>query len=252
MMRLEDFEQYVEHVFKKEKLDSVRDKGEFGFTHIGEKEIVRVGYCTNLTVETAEMAVANKIDLLLTHHDAWDFMEGMREACLAVLEKGNVTHFYVHLPLDAAEFGNNTTLLEKLGFTPTERFALEEGFYCGCVGERKEPMSFEVLVQMTEALLEEPIKHWQNHSNKVKKIGVVTGAGFSSKTISEAFDLGCDVYFTGEKLLYTVEHAKFKGINLMVGSHTFTEIYGLEHLTAMMKTRYPSIAVIKLSEAHIE
>ncbi len=33
-------------------------------------------------------------------------------------------------------------------------------------------------------------------------------------------DLGCDAYFTGEKILYTIQYAKQANINLIVGSHT--------------------------------
>ena len=41
--------------------------------------------------------------------------------------------------------------------------------------------------------------------------------------VKDAVDRNCDVYITGEKFLYTVQYAKFAGINIIVGSHTYTE-----------------------------
>lgn len=252
MLTIEAFETYVAQIFDKEKLETVKGQGEYGFTHIGAREIVRVGYCTNLNIETAREAVQNKIDLLLTHHDAWSFMKGMAEACQSILESGNVSHYYIHLPLDDASFGNNTTLLQKLGFEVTKPFALEKGFYCGYIGESYEAVEIEKLIERIETLLEEPILHWPFGKKEIKRMAVLTGAGFSTNSIDEALKLGCDAYLTGEKLLYTVSYAAYREVNLLVGSHTFTELFGLEHLTSMMKTRYPSLAIIPIKERHLE
>lgn len=252
MLTIEAFESYVAQTFDKDKLEAVKGQGEYGFTHIGAREIVRVGYCTNLNIETAKEAVQNKIDLLLTHHDAWPFMSGMAEACQELLKSGNVSHYYIHLPLDDALFGNNTTLLQKLGFEVKTPFALEKGFYCGYIGECSEAIEMTELVERLESLLEEAILHWPFGKKEIKRLAVLTGAGFSTKAIDEALKLGCDAYLTGEKLLYTVAYADFREVNLLVGSHTFTELFGLEHFTAMMKTRYPSLAIIPIKERHLE
>ncbi|HCQ89819.1 MAG TPA: hypothetical protein DIU45_08840 [Clostridium sp.] len=86
----------------------------------------------------------------------------------------------------------------------------------------------------------------------MKKVGVVTGAGFSAINMKEAVDLGCDAYFTGEKILYTIQYAKQANINLIVGSHTFTEIFGVESLCELIKNFYKDIEVVKIEEEHIE
>ncbi|MEB8555894.1 Nif3-like dinuclear metal center hexameric protein, partial [Bacillus cereus] len=52
--------------------------------------------------------------------------------------------------------------------------------------------------------------------------------------------------------LYTVQHAKFKGINLIVGSHTFTEVFGVESLVLKLKERDNSIEITRLNEDHLE
>lgn len=251
-MDIQQFNEFIMETFTKEKLEIVRDKGEYGFTNLGDGKIHKVGYCVNLTVETAKEAAKNGVQLLITHHDAWEWMEGMKTEVEIILKQHNINHFYVHLPLDDADFGNNTTILGKLGFEVIDKFSNDDGMYCGRIGILDEPIDFEELVMGTESLLEEPVKSWKNNERKIKKIGVITGAGFSAIDIAAAVALGCDVFFTGEKLLYTVEYAKFAKINLIVGSHTFTEIFGLESLTNILKVRYPSIEVIRIEEEHIE
>ncbi|WP_291581033.1 Nif3-like dinuclear metal center hexameric protein [Clostridium sp. UBA6640] len=251
-MLIKDFEKFIIDVFTKEKLNLVEGKGEYGFTNIGGNSIRKIGYCTNLTPDSAREAAINKVDLLITHHDAWEWIDGMKKQALSILKENNISHFYIHAPLDDAEFGTNVSLLEKLGFKVIEKFAHEEGFYSGRVGEIDEPISLQILTDNIENLLEESVRIWKNNDKKIKKVGVVTGAGFSAIDMKEAVDLGCDAYFTGEKILYTIQYAKQANINLIVGSHTFTEIFGVESLCSLLKGTYPEIEIIKIKEEHIE
>lgn len=251
-MLIKDFEGFINDTFTKERLEIVKDKDEYGFTNIGAEEIYKIGYCTNLTVETAKEAVKQKVNLLITHHDAWEWMTGMKEVVLKILKQSEISHFYIHLPLDDADFGNNTSILERLGFRVVDKFSNDDGMYCGRIGELDNPIEFEELVSRIENLMEEPVRSWKNHEGKIKRIGVVTGAGFFSTDVEEAAKLGCDVYFTGEKTLYTVQYAKFININLIVGSHTFIEIFGVESLANLINKRYSEVDVVKINEEHIE
>jgi len=251
-MKLNVFENYIYELFGEEKLSPVKDKGEFGFTNKGIEEITKIGYATNLTPETVEEAIKNKVDLILTHHDAWSFVYGMKEICLEKLKENNISHYYIHLPLDDAEFGNNVTLLEKLDCKVIDKFSIEEGFYCGRVGVYETEIDFNDLVKNIEKLLEEPVKSWKNNDRTIKKIGVLTGAGMSTNDVKEALEHNCDVYITGEKILYTVQYAKLTGINLIVGSHTFIEIFGVERLASIIKEKYNEVEIIRLYEEHIE
>lgn len=251
-MLIKDFENCIIETFTKEKLEIVKGKNEYGFTNIGRDDVFKLGYCTNLTIESAQEAVKNNVDLLITHHDAWEWMSGMKEDALGILKQSNITHFYIHLPLDDAEFGNNTSILKKLGFKVIDKFSNEDGMYCGRIGEIDEPIEFGKLVNRIEMLLEEPVRKWKNNERLIKKIGVITGAGFSANDVKDAVKLGCDAYFTGEKILYTVQYAQYSKINLIVGSHTFTEIFGLESLVKIINERYPMVDSIMIKEEHIE
>ncbi|GGA16051.1 hypothetical protein GCM10008018_70870 [Paenibacillus marchantiophytorum] len=50
----------------------------------------------------------------------------------------------------------------------------------------------------------------------------------------------------------TIQYAKFIKMNLIVGSHTFTEIFGVKSLSEKIKEKYESLEIIELVEDHIE
>jgi putative NIF3 family GTP cyclohydrolase 1 type 2 len=85
---IKDFENFITDTFTKEKLEIVKGKNEYGFTNIGNKDIFKLGYCTNLTIESAQEAASNNVNLLITHHDAWEWM---RENCCSCVQEKHMT-----------------------------------------------------------------------------------------------------------------------------------------------------------------
>jgi dinuclear metal center YbgI/SA1388 family protein len=249
-MNLEQFEASIKKLFKKELLEEFDD--DYGFTNKTNDSIKTVGYCTNLSIEVIEQANNNNVDLLVTHHDAWDFIFGLRDECLKKLKEYNISHFWIHGPLDFIDFGTCTSLMNVIGINNIVRYSIYDNGDMPGIGEFNEPVDFNVLVQKMRAELDEPVRHWRNNDKQVKKVGVLTGAGHSSNHIKFALEEGCDTYITGEATLYTIQYAQFVGINLLVGSHTFTEIYGVESLANKLYELNDDIKIIKLSEEHFE
>ena len=70
--------------------------------------------------------------------------------------------------------------------------------------------------------------------------------------LREASEKGCDAYITGEKTLYTIEYARFVGIDLVIGSHTFAEVFGVESLAKRIKMRFRDMEIVRLTEDHLE
>jgi len=215
-------------------------------------EITKIGYCTNLTLETIETAHNIGIDMMITHHDAWDFIYGLKEACIDKLKLYKMSHYYVHLPLDDSDFGTNDSLLKQLGLKQCERTHEFDGFYCGRVAEFDEPIPFAELVKKLEVVLEEPVRSWQFNDRLVKRVGLVCGGGGLTPEIQVAVDKACDVYITGERVLYTLEFAQFKELNLIIGSHTFTEIFGVASLVEKLSESIPGIQVEEIKERRLE
>lgn len=249
-MELKEIEQYILELFTTRDNENFHE--ESGITVRVTEDIKRIGYCTNLTLETIEEAKKNNVDLIVTHHDAWEFIYGLKESCKEKLLEYNMSHYFNHLPLDDCEFGTNNSLTEKLGLEIIEKTHKEDGFFCGRIAEFKEPIKFEDLVERIEITLEEPVQSWKFNDREIKRVGLVCGGGSFTTDVREAIERNCDVYITGEKVLYTIEYAKFVGINLIVGSHTFTEVFGIESLAKKIKDKYKDIEIIRLKEEHLE
>jgi len=251
-MYLSQFKDCIPLLFG-ELLQQFKDCGEYGFNFEHSRKLYRIGYCTNLTPEIVDQAKEKNIDLIITHHDAWDFVFGMKEACITKLSEYGIGHFYIHLPLDYVDFGTCNTLMKEIGdITIIRQSQHIDGDSVIGVGELTVPMEFHQLVDRVSHVLSEEIKTWNFGSPTIRRIGMITGAGDSTAHVKEAQQLNCDVYITGEKSLYTVQYAKFIGMNLIVGSHTFTEIFGVRSFANKIKQFYPHIEVIQLEEEHIE
>ncbi len=247
----------VSHVV--ETIDSLFDitnkelyASESGVTYHAEKKVKKLGYCVNLTLETVQEARKQGVEMMVTHHDAWDELYGLKEACAEKLAAYGISHYYNHLPLDDCHFGTNDSLLDKLNLKKIKQTHEWEGLYFGRVAEYDEAVELDTLVKNMENLLEEPVKSWQFNDKKVKRVGLVCGNGGSTECLKEAVENGCDVYITGECNLYTIQYAQFKGINLIIGSHTFTEFFGIESLAQKLNAAVPELVVVRLNEAHDE
>ncbi|WP_283751097.1 Nif3-like dinuclear metal center hexameric protein [Bacillus cereus] len=249
-MNITQFKEHITSLFE-EHLNKYGDD-EYGFTHISKEEFHKIGYTTNLTLETIEEAYQNGGDMILTHHAPWSFLFGMEEACIKKLKEYEMNHFWIHLPLDFVKFGTCTSLFNEIGIDTILEYSTYGEEELPGIGEYKEAIPFSNLVGKLEERMEEKVKSWKNHDKPVKRIAILTGAGNNTNLIERALEKGCDTYITGEKTLYTVQHAKFKRINLIVGSHTFTEVFGVESLARKLKERDNSIEITRLNEDHLE
>ena len=249
-MRATELKNYIIGLFDSNKISV---DGESGFYIDDTLEIEKIGYATNLTPETVKNAIYHGVNAIITHHDAWNFVFGMKDYCIRALKDNNISHFYVHLPLDDADFGTNVSFMNKLGLFNLEKTNLQEDlFYCGRIGELEHPINFEELVSLVEDVLGEKVKSWKNNDRLVKKIGFLSGAGHLTSDMKEHVDQNCDVFITGEKILYTIQYAEFTQINLIVGSHTYTEIFGVQSLCKKIKDKYHNVDIIWLNEDHKE
>ncbi|PGO26270.1 SMS protein [Bacillus cereus] len=249
-MNITQFKEHITSLFE-EHLNKYGDD-EYGFTHISKEEFHKIGYTTNLTLETIEEAYQNGVDMIVTHHAPWSFLFGMEEACIEKLKEYEMNHFWIHLPLDFVKFGTCTSLFNEIEIHTILEYSTYEEEELPGIGEYKEAIPFSNLVEKLEERMEEKVKSWKNHDRPVKRIAILTGAGNNTNLIERALEKGCDTYITGEKTLYTVQHAKFKRINLIVGSHTFTEVFGVESLARKLKERDNSIEITRLNEDHLE
>lgn len=95
-MNIDQFKSFTNEAFG-ELLNQFKEQEEYGFNNMSDKEIVRIGYSTNLTPDIITEAHRKSLDMIITHHDAWDFLYSLRTECLDLLQQYNMIHYFVHL-----------------------------------------------------------------------------------------------------------------------------------------------------------
>jgi putative NIF3 family GTP cyclohydrolase 1 type 2 len=250
MIKLKTLIDYAHILFDTTDLETYQD--ECGITYDAGRPIKKIAYATNLTPDTVRAAHTLNADLLITHHDAWGFIDGMKEACIQLLKEYEISHFFTHLPLDDAPFGTNHSLLDITGATLISKEADYLGYKTAVLGKYENPIPFSDLINRLENAMQEPIMHWQNHDRLIQSVYILCGGGESVELVKDAVDLNADVYITGEKVLYTMQYAKLKGINLMIGSHTYTEIFGVKNFVGLLKEKFNDLETYLIDEEHLE
>ena len=205
-----------------------------------------IGYATTLTPVVIIQAVEVELDLLVTHHDSWDFMFEEREVSLKLLEKHRISQVWCHLPLDRAEFGTASALLTSIGCQIVGTLVDD----CGRIGELPGKLDLsEVIALFNEQLGEVPCRV-HNADREITRIAGVPGGGNLTDYLAEARDHKADLYVTGETSLYLLEYANHLKINALVYSHNYTENFGTRNLALKIAEKLNIDNVSRLVEPH--
>ena len=201
--------------------------------------VKKIGAAVDACEFTVCEAVKRKIDLLLVHHGLfWGGAQpvtGANFRRLAAAIEGGLAVYSAHLPLDMHPLlGNNTLLCKALGFKKTTPFFFEKGQFIGL--QAHAPMSRTELRRRLEKALGSPVKLSPGGSEKVVRIGVVTGG--AGAEVHKAAAEGVDTFITGEGPHHSAIAAEELGINLFYGGHYATETFGVKALAAHLSRKY--------------
>ena len=186
----------------------------------------KLAYATTITPAVIEEAYRNGVDLIVSHHQCWPFMQGEREAVEALLDQYQICNLWCHVPLDMADFGTAVSLLKLIGGQPFQ--TIGEGHGRVARFEVARPLG-AIEAELDQKLGERSARRYDN-GRLVKTVATVTGAGCSLAYVNDALQAGADLYITGETNLYQLEYAKFKGLSMLVYSHNYTEVFGIQAL----------------------
>ena len=220
---------------------------EYGFRFNFDNEINRISYSTNLTPFTITKAIENNADILITHHDAWPFMNEQKAYCNKLLEDNKINHCFFHTPLDAAEFGTSYGLANALGVKNKKFTVPYFGHLVGIAGNiEQQPLNN--LVERCEKVLGEKVRSYKNNDNLCSRILIATGGGNETNCLDSAISEKCDTYITGEYGMYLQHYAEYHGINLIIGSHTKTEIIGVRNFVKRIITYFDDLKIYEIDE----
>ena len=230
-------------IFDSKLLDSLPD--EWGIIiHCPNPQ--SIGYATTLTPAIIRQAINKEINLLVTHHDAWEFMLEERRTSVELLAQHQISHVWCHAPLDAVDFGTAATLLTITGCQVVETIANGHGR----IGKLPAPLHLSDVIKLFDGRLSESPCRVHNANRSVSRIACVTGAGVMTKYLAEALGYGIDLYLTGETSLYLLEYASFHNVNVLIYSHNYTEIFGTQNLAYKIADQLGIKEIIRLDEPH--
>ncbi len=205
-----------------------------------------IGFATTLTPAIIDQAVSNSLDLLVTHHDAWEFMLDQRSESHELLARHKISHIWCHAPLDKSDYGPAAALLSMIGCEVIGNIA-EDG---GRVGELPGEGELSMIIEVLDARMSERPCRVHDTKKPIHRIACVPGGGMLVDNLVEALEFGVDLYITGETSLYLLEYANFRNVGVLVYSHNYTEIFGTQNLARKIADRLGVEEIVRLDEPH--
>ena len=211
----------------------------------------KIGWAVDADLESIRKAGKGKVDFLVVHHGLfWGSSALDRKIRAKRIRKAKrlgVAIYSSHLPLDAhPELGNSIGLLRALGLGDLKRkpFGVAMGRAIGWKVEGGRWKLRDLANRMT-LLRSRPrrsrggsfeglagsVKVIEGGPRICRRIGIVTG-GFGD--LDQVVKAGLDTLITGEADYPTEVKAKELGINLILGGHRETEVFGVRALAGIV------------------
>jgi len=208
------------------------------------RPIKKIGWAVDADLESIRRAGKEKVDFLVVHHGLlWGSSvldRKIRARRIREAKRLGVAIYSSHLPLDAhPELGNSTGLLGALGLAKYKRrpFGKAMGREIGWKVEGGRWKRDDLVRRCKSLMVDWPRRSAALQSGGVRviaagpvvcrKIGIVTG-GFGD--LDQVLKAGLDTLITGEADYPTEVKAKEVGINLILGGHRETEVFGVRAL----------------------
>src|SRR6266571_2624778 len=222
----------------------IRDVGDWdnalnGLQIENSGRVTRLAAAVDVSTRVLKEAAKKKVDLLIVHHGLfWPGLQPVRSALRRQLQlafEHDIALYGAHLPLDIhPKVGNNAQLVAALGLRSAQPFLEEKGQPVGLKARASMPRS--ELVRKLRRALNGPLRVFNFGPKQTRVIGIVTGAA-GSEVYRIAQD-GIDTFITGEAPHWAAVAAEELGMNLLLGGHYATEVFGVKALAAHLSSRF--------------
>jgi dinuclear metal center YbgI/SA1388 family protein len=201
--------------------------------------VTKIGASVDASTRVLAAAAKQNVDLVIVHHGLfWLGLQPVTGALHRQLElafENNIALYSAHLPLDLhSEVGNNAQLAAALGLTSIQPFFEEKGQLIGLKARVSMPRN-EVDHKLQKALTG-PVKAFMFGPRKTGTIGIITGGAGSE--IYKIAQEGIDTFITGEAPHWAAVAADELKMNLLLGGHYATEVFGVKALAAHLSKRF--------------
>jgi dinuclear metal center YbgI/SA1388 family protein len=210
----------------------------------------RVMTCLTITPDSAQEAVAERADLVVSHHPlpfrplkrlTGETSEGR---LLLDLIAAQVAVFSPHTAFDSAQEGINQRLaaglqLEEIGpLVP----GVEAGQGAGRAGTLAKATTLAELAAAVKRLLAiDNLQAVGPLDQRVRRVGVACGS--AGEFVAPARAAGCEALVTGEVRFHTCLEAESIGLGLVLAGHFASERFAVEQLAGVLAARFPALQV---------
>jgi dinuclear metal center YbgI/SA1388 family protein len=200
-------------------------------------DVKRIATAVDVSDRSIRKAAVSGAGLLVVHHGLfWGEpvpVTGVMARRIELLLSRRVSLYAAHLPLDChPEIGNNAQLAGLLGLEKRQSFGNYHGMIIGLCGTLPRVISPAGIAKKLKTSLGADSKKFRFGPERVKKLGIVSGAGAS--LVNDAAEAGCDTLLTGETSHSSYHVAREARINLICAGHYATETVGVRALGALV------------------
>ncbi len=201
--------------------------------------ITKIGAAVDASTRVLEAAAKQNVDLVIVHHGLfWPGLQpvtGVLSRQLNLAFKNNIALYSAHLPLDLhPRVGNNAQLAAALRLGSNQPFFEEKGQKIGLKGRASIPR--DELDRKLQKALGGPVKVFMFGPKKTGTIGIITGGAGSE--IYKVAQEGIDTFITGEAPHWAAVAADELGMNLLLGGHYATEVFGVKALALHLSKKF--------------
>jgi dinuclear metal center YbgI/SA1388 family protein len=221
----------------------IRDVGDWdnalnGLQIENSGRVTRIGAAVDISTRVLTEARKRAVDFLIVHHGLfWPGLQPIQGALRRQLQlafENDIALYGAHLPLDIhPKVGNNAQLVAALGLKSAQPFLKEKGQPVGL--KIRASLSHSELVRKLQKVLSVSVKDFCFGPKQTRVIGVLTGAAGSE--IYRVAGEGIDTFITGEAPHWAAVAAEEVGVNLLLGGHYATEVFGVKALAAHLSKR---------------
>ncbi len=230
--------------------------------------VERVMTCLTITPDSADEAIRERADLILTHHPLpFRPLKRLTTATpegriLLDLIAYRVAIYSPHTAFDSARAGINQQWAEGLGLGGARPFALgggsaaEEVASGGAASKASETGAAgsgrfgELAERISLGELAERIKHFLRIERvrivgpadaPVRRVGIGCGAG--GELIPAALAAGCQAFVTGEARFHSCLEAQGEGLGLVLTGHYASERFAVANLADVVREEFADLQV---------
>lgn len=220
------------------KITEFEDASVNGLQVENKQDVNKVGFAVDIGVEVIEKAAASKCQMLIVHHGLiWTGLKsitGFDYLRVKELLENDMALYGAHLPLDAhPKYGNNAVLANMLELKKVKPFGIYNGKAIGWMGETKLTLE-EIRVIIRDKGMKDKLLAFGK--SEIRNVAIISGrAAFE---VRQAIEQGAGLYITGEPIHEMYHMVKEGKINVLLGGHYETEVWGVKALMPVIQREF--------------